>query len=48
MMIQESVDGIGELFNQVVGCQQHYAKGWREFMVYPSTDYSTLTLRALM
>ena len=37
-----------ELFNQVVGCQQHYAKGWGKFMVYHTPDYSAIKLMALM
>ena len=43
------LNGGRELFNEMVGRQQHYeAKGWRKFMVYRTSNYSIIELEALM
>ena len=48
MIVYYNTNGLGELFNQVVVCQQHYVKRWRKFMVSHTTDYSSIELGALM
>ena len=46
MVVWGGVNPLGELFNQVVACQHHYAKGWRKFTVDRRTTF--IELRALM
>ena len=48
MGVYYDLDGGSELFNEMVGCQQQYAKGWRRFMVYHNFTYSIISLEALM
>ena len=48
MAVRYNMNGLGELFNEMVWCQQHYAKGWRKFMVSYTADYSAIKLWALM
>ena len=48
MVVNCYVNGGREPFNQMVGCQQYYAQGWRNFMVCHTRDYSIIKLEALI